>query len=123
VNGRMLAWALPAAAFVLCAAAWRPAPPAEPGPVGHSVIIDGVARSPATVTIAQDGSTVQYRDVVLPATYELEATTQIVQVSVIAGERTRSVSCLIESADGRTLIQRSGAGAFTSVLCPANLTE
>jgi hypothetical protein len=94
-----------------------------PPPVGHYVIIDGVAASSVTVTIAQDGSARQYADVVLPATYQVTPATQVVAVSVIAGERADSISCLIERADGRTVVRRTGGGAYTSVLCAADLTE
>ncbi|MDQ1513536.1 MAG: hypothetical protein QOC59_1378, partial [Microbacteriaceae bacterium] len=81
-----------------------------------------VAASPVTVIIAQDASSRQYGHVVLPATYQLAPATQVVSVSVIAGEQADSVSCLIERADGRSVVRHTGSGAFTSVLCAANLS-
>jgi hypothetical protein len=126
VNGPLIAGGAAAVAALLAAAAWSPTivPAADaPQPVGHYVIVDGVAASPVTVTIAQDASSRQYRHVVLPATYQLAAATQVVSVSVIAGQRADSVSCLIERADGRSVVRRTGGGAFTSVLCAANLSD
>ena len=127
MNGPMVAGGAAAVAGVLLVSGgWSPAtaPAADgPPPVGHYVIVDGVAASPVAVTIAQDGSARRYARVLLPATYQLSAATQVVTVSVVAGERADSVSCLIERADGRSVVRRTGGGAYTSVLCAANLGD
>jgi hypothetical protein len=90
-------------------------------PVNPFVIVDGVARSPVTVTIGQDAATRRVEQVLLPATFQLDGRTQVVTVAVVAGEHADSLSCLIGAEGGRIVSRKSGAGAYTSVLCGANL--